>query len=123
MKSLKFAAAFILAAIMFSCTTTSTSSTTATNSAAYTAGQSFGTSFKSLFSSYKSTGKLDMTNTTNLLNIATLANSCTTIKSQAKTSAVYKDFAKGAVVAGTGIINNSNVDNIISSVSNISVPS
>jgi hypothetical protein len=61
-----------------------------------------------------------MTNTTNLLNIATLANSCTTIKSQAKTSAVYKDFAKGAVVAGTGIINNSNVDNIISSVSNIS---
>ncbi len=119
MKTLKLIAVFMMTAVLFSCSSLSTTSTTSTTSAAYTAGQTFGTSLKSLYSSYKSAGKLDVNNTTNLLNIATLANSCTTVKNQTKGTTTYKDFAKGAIVAGTGLITTSNVDDIISSVTSI----
>ncbi len=97
-------------------------SNTSTTSQAYVSGQGFGTSLKSLYSSYKSEGKLDLSNATNLLNLATLATNASAIKGNMKNATFYKEFAAGAVNSNT-LITNSNVGSIISAVSGLDLNS
>lgn len=91
----------------------------APSSSAGQAGASAGTSIKNLYSNYKSAGKLDMTNMNNILNAATLATSVAQIKDNYKDKTFYKDFALGMVSSATSLITNSNVDNTITSLTNM----
>lgn len=89
---------------------------TATNlassdAAAQAAGLSCGQATASLYSVYKSTGKVDLTNSTNLSNALILATSYSQLKENKGNQAYRKAFTTGMVNAGTNIFTNSGLAN------------
>ena len=74
------------------------------DSAAVAQGTACGTALKTLNSSYKSTGKVDLTNAANLSAALTLATSYSQLKAN-KDNATYKgSFANGLATGGVGLI-------------------
>ncbi|MBO4580686.1 MAG: hypothetical protein J5701_00165 [Bacteroidales bacterium] len=128
MKKLSIVAALTAIILLVSCgtmnngTTTSSTSGISTTSAAFTSGKGFGTSLTALYNSYKSAGKLNLNDATNLLNLASLATYASAIKGNAKNTTFYKEFAAGAV-ASSNLITANNVASIISSVINTDINS
>lgn len=98
---------------------TASSSASATSTSGLSAGQSCGTALKNLFVQYQADGKLDLQNASNLLNIASLASSVTSIKNAEKNSSYYKSFAQGVITGSTQTVTRSNVDEVISTVSGL----
>lgn len=99
------------------------SSSSNSNSQAYTSGQGFGTALTALYRQYKTDGKVDFSNTNNLLNMASLATYGLQIKGQSKTSDFYKQFASGIISGSSNLVTNNTVGNIISSVTNLDLSS
>ena len=87
------------------------------NDAAYTSGQQSGVALGALHAQYKADGKVDMTNFTNILNIAIVANAAQTLKEQTEGGQYYKDFSKGLIVGSNELVSETTVGNVIAGVS------
>lgn len=87
------------------------------------AGESCGKSIKALYTQYKEDGKLDFSNASNLINVASLANSISKIKDQDKDTDFYKEFAAGVVSGSMQTVSDSNVNDVISALSDIDLGS
>lgn len=126
MKTLKFIAVAIVAVMtMGSCASFRANASEAgkitlgsSNSSANQAGSAAGSALKSLYTSYKANGKkLDMSNATILLNLASLSSSITGLKGADKS---YKmDFAKGMVLGSSNLVNTNNSSTIVDQLSNL----
>ena len=100
-------------------TTTTTETATETVAAATTDGQAAGAALKALYGQYKADGKLDMSNLTNLVNLAALATSVQNLKGQTDKSAFYKDFAAGLITGSNNLVTESNSSSIMSGLTNL----
>jgi len=78
------------------------------------AGKNTGTALLGLYDQYKADGKVDMTNASNILNIASLAANITDIKKAEKGTNYYKTFATGLITGSVDRVTNNTVDNVIS---------
>ncbi|MDO4191571.1 MAG: hypothetical protein Q4D14_07845 [Bacteroidales bacterium] len=106
-------AALVMAAMMLFASCSSFSST-ATNSTYYTAGQNVGSALRTLLTQYKQNGKIDFSNASTLLTLASLASNYQTVKGNLTNKDFYKDFANGIIKGSSQTVTTSNVDNIIS---------
>lgn len=95
-------------------TETTTSTTEATSN-----GKAAGAALKALYSQYKIDGKVDMSNLTNIMNVATLANNVKGLKGQTNKSAFYKDFASGLVMGSGNLVNNNNSTSVMNGLTNL----
>lgn len=75
-----------------------------TVSAATSNGKQAGAALKSLYTQYKADGKMDMSNLTNIMNLATLANNVQGLKGQDNKTAFYKDFASGLILGSGNLV-------------------
>ena len=82
-------------------------------------GETAGKALKDLYKTYKSTGKLDVTDINTLKNITTLINSAKELKSNTNKSAFYKDFANGLIKGSGDLVNQSNSTTVMNSLTNI----
>ena len=80
----------------------------------YSLGQQSGVALAALNTQYKAAGKLDMSNMSNLLNVAILANAAQTLKGQTEGTQAYKDFAKGLIVGSNELVSEATVGNAVS---------
>lgn len=101
--------------------TTETTTTTATETVAPATsdGQSAGVALKALYGQYKADGKLDMSNLTNLMNLAALATSVQNLKGQTDKTTFYKDFVKGLISGSNNLVNADNSTSIMSGLQNL----
>lgn len=88
-------------------------------SEATTNGQAAGAALKSLYTQFKSAGKLDMSNLTNIMSLATLATNIKGLKQQSDKTSFYKDFATGLVVGSNNLVTNANSTAVMSGLSNL----
>ena len=102
-------------------TTESTTTTTATETVApaTSEGQAAGVALKALYGQYKTDGKLDMSNLTNLMNLAALATSVQNLKGQTDKTTFYKDFVKGLITGSNNLVNENNSTSIMSGLQNL----
>jgi hypothetical protein len=111
MKKIGIIALFAAVLSFTSCTVSNV--TTTNNSAATSAGTSCGKVLSTLYTQYKSTGKVDMTNSNTLLNVVELATYYTTLKANRSNAAYTKAFAVGMVSGSNGLVTNLNSTSVI----------
>lgn len=99
--------------------TTTTTTATETVAPATSDGQSAGVALKALYGQYKADGKLDMSNLTNLMNLAALATSVQNLKGQTDKTTFYKDFVKGLISGSNNLVNADNSTSIMSGLQNL----
>ena len=99
--------------------TTTTTTATETVAPATSDGQAAGVALKALYGQYKADGKLDMSNLTNLMNLAALATSVQNLKGQTDKSSFYKDFVKGLITGSNNLVNENNSTSIMSGLQNL----
>ncbi len=105
------------------CATTASAATSTsidTTSAAYTSGATAGKAINALYTQYKADGKLDLKNTTNLVEIGLLGASIVGLKDQTKDSDFYKSFSEGIVLGSAGLISDENSSTVTDALSSIS---
>ena len=78
------------------------------NSAAQLSGQSCGMAVQQLYSSYKATGKVDLTNATNLSNALIVATACTNLRANKDDKNYRKAFTNGLIISSAGLITAAN---------------
>lgn len=88
------------------------------DSAAQSLGQTCGTAVLGLYNAYKSTGKIDLTNATNLTNAIALATCYTQIKQNKNNSSYRTAFANGLILSSAGLITNQNSSAFINALIN-----
>lgn len=89
-----------------------TSTTTLTKSN----GTSAGAALLSLYTQYKTDGKIDMTNVSNIANVVTLANNIKGLKSSTSTA----NFVKGLISGSKKLVNTSNSSTVLKALKTIS---
>ena len=89
-------------------------------SAAALSGQLCAVATNALYKTYKSTGKIELTNASNVSNILTVVTSYNQLKAHKGDSAYHKAFAEGAVAAGTGVITSANAETFTNTLLNAS---
>jgi hypothetical protein len=99
--------------------TTTTTTATETVAPATSDGQAAGVALKALYGQYKADGKLDMSNLTNLMNLAALATSVENLKGQTDKTTFYKDFVKGLITGSNNLVNENNSTSIMSGLQNL----
>lgn len=99
--------------------TTTTMTATETVAPATSEGQAAGVALKALYGQYKTDGKLDMSNLTNLMNLAALATSVQNLKGQTDKTTFYKDFVKGLITGSNNLVNENNSTSIMSGLQNL----
>ena len=99
--------------------TTTTTTATETVAPATSDGQAAGVALKALYGQYKTDGKLDMSNLTNLMNLAALATSVQNLKGQTDKTTFYKDFVKGLITGSNTLVNENNSTSIMSGLQNL----
>ena len=99
--------------------TTTTTTATETVAPATSEGQAAGVALKALYGQYKTDGKLDMSNLTNLMNLAALATSVENLKGQTDKTTFYKDFVKGLITGSNNLVNENNSTSIMSGLQNL----
>ena len=99
--------------------TTTTTTATETVAPATSDGQAAGVALKALYGQYKADGKLDMSNLTNLMNLAALATSVQNLKGQTDKTTFYKDFVKGLITGSNNLVNENNSTSIMSGLQNL----
>mgnify|MGYP007101931526 FL=1 len=109
------AAALMLAT---SCGILGGSSTTATPTSN---GQASGAALRNLYTQYKADGKMDMTNISNILNLATLSQAVTELKDAGTVdkSDYIKEFATGLILGSNNLVNQTNSTPVVSNLTNI----
>ena len=109
------AAALMLAT---SCGILGGSSTTATPTSN---GQASGAALRSLYTQYKADGKMDMTNISNIINLATLSQAVTELKDAGTVdkSDYIKEFATGLILGSNNLVNQTNSTPVVSNLTNL----
>ena len=79
-------------------------SASSSNTVATSAGQTCGSAILALYNAYKATGKIDLSNPTNLANALTLATSYTLLQQNKGNNAFTKAFASGMALGATGLL-------------------
>lgn len=89
------------------------------NTVAQATGQSCGTAMQGLYKSYKKTGTIDLTNSTNLQNALAVATAYTNLKQNKDNSNYRKSFTSGLIASSAGLITSANatafVDQLLAS--------
>lgn len=93
----------------------SMSSVASSNTVANASGQACGTAVQGLYKSYKSTGRVDLTNTNNLNNALALATAYTNLKQNKDNSAYRKSFTSGLIASSAGLITAANATSFVDS--------
>lgn len=129
MKTFTFLTALAMTVIITSCGVmgqTSGSSTSTISAAASSLtssgssnGQAAGAALKSLYTQYKADGKLDMTNLSNILNLATLTQNIQGLKGQSDKSAFYKDFASGLILGSSNLVTQNTASSVMSGLTSL----
>ena len=96
----------IAALAMTSCSSLSGSGSS--NVTAQMSGQACGTAIQQLYSSYKATGKVDLTNATNLSNALIVATAYSNIKANKDDKAYRNAFTNGLIASSAGLITSAN---------------
>ncbi len=78
-------------------------------------GAAAGKALLALYTQYKSSGSLDMTNPTNIVNMVTLANNIKGLKSSVNTT----NFVKGLISGSGKLVNNSNSSTVLGSLTKL----
>lgn len=78
-------------------------------------GTAAGKALLALYTQYKSNGKLDMSNPTNIVNMVTLANNVKGLKSSVNTT----NFVKGLISGSGKLVNTSNSANVLGSLTKL----
>ena len=86
---------------------------TSTNTVAQAAGQSCGGAMVNLYRSYKSSGKVDLSNANNLANAVILATGYSQLRQNKDDQSYRKSFTNGLVLSGAGLITNANAGTIV----------
>ena len=89
---------------------TSLSNSASSNAAAMLSGQQCASAISTLYNSYKSLGKVDLTNAANLSSAIIVATCYTQLKANKDDANYRKSFTAGAISAGTSIITPNNAD-------------
>jgi hypothetical protein len=114
MKKLGILTLFIAAIAFVACSTVTNLSNS--NSAAKAAGTGCGNVLGNLLTQYKANGKkIDMTNTTTLLNVIELGTYYSTLKANQSDPNYKKEFAAGLVLGSNGLISNSKSLQVVNS--------
>lgn len=94
-------------------------SAASSNTVASASGQACGTAMQGLYSSYQNTGKVDLTNATNLNNALALATAYTSLKQNKDDQNYRKAFTAGLIASSAGLITSQNatafVDKLLAS--------
>ncbi len=110
------AAAFVLAT---SCGIFGAGSSTETPTGS---GQASGAALRNLYTQYKADGnKVDMTNISNILNLATLSQAVTELKDAGKVdkSDYIREFATGLILGSNNLVNQNNSTGVVSNLTNL----
>lgn len=83
------------------------------NSVAAASGQSCGTAVQGLYQSYKGTGKVDLTNASNLSNALALATAYTNLKNNKGDESYRKAFTSGLIASSAGLVTQQNADTFV----------
>lgn len=102
MKRLSILLVCVAAMAMVSCS--AVSSAASSNTVANASGQACGTAVQGLYSSYKNTGTVDLTNTTNFNNALALATAYTNLKQNKDNESYRKAFTSGLIASSAGLI-------------------
>ena len=78
------------------------------NTVASASGKTCGTAVQGLYKAYKSSGTIDLTNTTNLNNALALATAYTNLKQNKGNSDYRKSFTTGLIASSAGLITTAN---------------
>ena len=97
--------------------------TSSNNSAAYTAGTACGSALVALYNQYKAAGKIDLSNPTNLIHLATLASSSANLKENLKNTTYFQGFANGTIFGSKNTITTSSATNILNSLAGFDLSS
>ncbi|MBQ7697179.1 MAG: hypothetical protein IJT35_01170 [Paludibacteraceae bacterium] len=76
----------------------------AVSSATSSDGMAAGQALSAIYKQYKADGKYDYTNLNNALNTIKLLQSCQNLKSNAKNSTYWKNFAAGLVLGSNNLV-------------------
>jgi len=117
-------AAIVLAGfVLFAACGTSGSKTTSSSasSAAYNTGSVVGQSLLGIYQQYKSSGKIDLTNPTTLLQLMALSTQIETVKQNYKNASFYADFAKGAAFGSQNTVNNNNIGGVVNALTGLNL--
>lgn len=85
-------------------------------------GQASGAALRNLYTQYKADGnKVDMTNISNILNLATLSQAVTELKDAGKVdkSDYVKEFATGLILGSNNLVNQNNSTPVVSNLTNL----
>lgn len=94
--------------------------------AAITTGTKVGSALLGLYTQYKTTGKIDLSNATNLLNLATLASNLGGLKSayttaDTATANTFADLFSSSLISGSAnLVNASNQSSVVGTLLNLS---
>lgn len=102
MKRLSILLVCVAAMAMVSCS--AVSSAASSNTVANASGQACGTAVQGLYSSYKKTGTVDLTNTTNFNNALALATAYTNLKQNKDNESYRKAFTSGLIASSAGLV-------------------
>ncbi|MBQ9418544.1 MAG: hypothetical protein IJU19_08210 [Bacteroidales bacterium] len=83
------------------------------NAAASASGSACGSAVQGLYSAYKSSGKVDLGNATNLSNAVALASAYTNLKNNKSDSDYRKAFTSGLIASSAGLVTQSNASTFI----------
>lgn len=89
------------------------SSASSSNTVAKASGQTCGTAVQGLFRSYKNSGTIDLTNSTNINNAIALATAYTNLKSNKGDANYRKAFTSGLIASSAGLITSSNASQFV----------
>ena len=85
---------------------------TTTVSESYTAGNQSGIALKALYDQYKTDGKLDLSNLSNVANILNVSAQVQKLTQADKATVSYSDFSKGLIEGSVNLVNNLNSEQI-----------
>lgn len=98
---------FMVVVAMFALSSCSSVSNVSTaDAAAKTMGTTCGTAMSGLYKSYKTDGKLDISNSSVLTNIIAVSTSTANLKTNAKNPEFRKSFISGMVLGSAGLLTN-----------------
>lgn len=105
-------------------TATSCSILKGNSSSASSSGNSVGGALTSIYTQYKKDGKIDLTNLSNIINLATIANNIGLLKGAADTAASaatnsLESFVGGLISGSGNLVNASNSSSVVGSLTKL----
>lgn len=91
----------------------------AVSSATSSDGMAAGQALNAIYKQYKADGKYDYTNLNNALNTIKLLQSCQNLKSNAKNSTYWKNFAAGLVLGSNNLVTDQLSGTVTNSLNNL----